>query len=111
MTAARVADGAGSFVALPPESFRLETRAGRQRLFFDRDPPAPCISSRGIEIDATFGYGAEPESVPEPLRLATKMLVALFHANRGDVIETAAAATLPAHVAALVAPYRRARLA
>jgi uncharacterized phiE125 gp8 family phage protein len=45
--------------------------------------------------------------VPDPLRLAMKIMVAYWFENRGDV---AGAQSLPPDALALVAPFRRARL-
>jgi uncharacterized phiE125 gp8 family phage protein len=56
------------------------------------------------------GYGAAPESVPEPLRQAIRLLVTNWYENRGDAGGDDAN-PLPASVRALVAPYQRPRLA
>jgi uncharacterized phiE125 gp8 family phage protein len=60
----------------------------------------------GIELDLQLGYGANAADVPAPLRHAVRMLVAHWYENRGLVAAGAGIATLPAGVAALVAPYR-----
>ena len=75
------------------------------------DPPTPGVSMGGISIDVVAGYGDASTTVPEPLRLAIKMLAARWHENRGDIETDAAADRLPQPVGALVAPFRRARLA
>lgn len=67
----------------------------------------PGHPRNGIHIDVTVGHGATPEEVPEPLRLAAKILVARWFENRGDVI---GAQRLPPEALALIAPFQRSRL-
>ncbi|MDZ4789675.1 MAG: head-tail connector protein [Hyphomicrobiales bacterium] len=71
--------------------------------------PAPGRAVNGIEIAFTAGYGASGADVPQPLRHAILMLVAHWHEQR----EAAAPEEMfqqPQGVAALMAPYRTARL-
>ena len=44
------------------------------------------IAVSGISLDVEAGFGSSPEDVPEPLRLAIKMLVARWFENRGDIV-------------------------
>jgi len=85
-------------------------------LDFDDQRPALRIldaaartKSVRFEVDVAIGYGDSAASVPAPLRQAILMLATNWHARRGDHPETAV--TIPRAVSALVAPYRRARLA
>lgn len=64
--------------------------------------PLALRESGGIEVRYRAGYGDAPESVPEPLRLAMKQLVARLYERRGDG-ETGA---LPAAVRAAFQSYR-----
>ncbi len=63
----------------------------------------------GIELDVVLGYGANNTDVPQPLRQAMLLLVALWFENRGDGIGGAGEA-LPPDIHALIAPYKRPRI-
>ena len=71
--------------------------------------PPPGRSRSAIEIDLVAGYGGEPSAVPAPLRQAILRLVARWFEDREDVVARDAE-RLPRGIAALIAPYRRARL-
>jgi len=82
------------------------------------DPPAIAIADGvqspgraryGIEIDLFAGFGETRDTVPAPLRQAVLRLACRWFEHRGDVVSRDAA-RLPAEIAALIAPYRRARL-
>ena len=70
--------------------------------------PPPGRSRSAIEIDLVAGYGGEPSAVPAPLRQAILRLVARWFEDREDVVARDAE-RLPRGIAALIAPYRRAR--
>lgn len=70
---------------------------------------APGKPRAGIEIDILAGFGPTRDMVPAPLRQAVLRLAARWFEHRGDVVSHDAE-RLPAEIAALVAPYRRARL-
>jgi len=111
VTAISVADATGALAALSPTSYAVDANPNSARLYFNVDPPKPASPVAGIAIDLVLGYGDQPTSPPEPLRLAIRMLVARWFENRGDVESDASADRLPGPIGALVAPYRRARLA
>jgi uncharacterized phiE125 gp8 family phage protein len=67
--------------------------------------PAPYPKPGAVRIRFVAGFGATPEAVPEPLRVAIKALVAHWYEYREPMIE-AVPYTIPMHVAALVAPHR-----
>jgi uncharacterized phiE125 gp8 family phage protein len=67
---------------------------------------APGQAVAGIELDVDLGYGAAAADVPEPLRLAIRLLLAHWYENRGVATVGETVAPLPANVAALIAPYR-----
>ena len=90
---------------VPPVNYRLTHSQYGPRLVFPYLPAAPGRISEGIVIDVVAGFGTLPTDVPEPLRQAIRLLSAHLYANRGD--DAAAAAGLPASIAALIAPYRR----
>ena len=110
LTAMRVYDASGTPQAVSASLYYVDAAADAARIIFGAPPPAPGRVTAGIEMDITVGYGATPDSVPEPLRQAIRMLVTDWYENRGDAGADEANA-LPASVRALVAPYERARLA
>jgi uncharacterized phiE125 gp8 family phage protein len=69
--------------------------------------PEPGLPAEGIHLDVVVGFGQAGSDVPAPLVQAIRLLVARWFENRGDA---PAGTALPPDVAALVAPYRRARL-
>jgi uncharacterized phiE125 gp8 family phage protein len=109
VTAARVYDAGGQPQLLPSSLWRVVGAPDRARLIFTAQPPRPGVSASGVEIDCVAGYGAAAD-VPAPLRQAILMLAADWFENRGDG-DDAPATPLPKRVAALLAPYRRGRLA
>ncbi len=110
LDAVRVFDAAGAPTLLDLAGFHIDSARGPQ-LVLDTAAPAPGRIANGIEIDVTAGYGASALDVPEPLRMAMRLLVAHWYERRGDALHEERIATLPAGVAALVAPWRAARLA
>ncbi|CAN1509477.1 Phage conserved hypothetical protein [Rhabdaerophilaceae bacterium] len=73
-----------------------------------RNRPAPGRARGGLEIDVRLGFGEMASAIPDPLRLATRQLVAHWFENRGDI--GAQGHGLPASVLTLVRPYRSIRL-
>ena len=102
----QVLNAAGEPVAVPLDEVQLEDGSDPPRIRVGA-APEPGVAQGGIRLDVQAGFGPAPEDVPEPLRLAIKMLVARWFENRGDIVGEQ---TLPPEVQALVAPYRRARL-
>lgn len=107
VTRVAVADGAGALADLPASAAEAETAADPPRIRVAATAPEPGIARGGIVLEASFGYGPAPESVPEPLRLAIKILVARWFENRGDI---AGEQSLPAEALALLRPFGRARI-
>jgi uncharacterized phiE125 gp8 family phage protein len=101
-----VADAAGVLHELLPALAAIERNADPPCLSLDAAVPDPGTERGGIEIDARFGFGPAAADVPEPLRLAVKLLAARFFEHRGDGLGD----TLPAQVDALLAPFRRVRV-
>lgn len=64
--------------------------------------PIPLRMANGIQIDWTAGYGADPATVPEAIRLAILIQVGVFNEARGD--EDVAQAMHPA-AQSLLSPY------
>src|SRR5215204_4629062 len=105
--AARVYREDGSALVIDLQAFVSDKAAAPSIIAFPSwSLPAPGRALAGIEIDVEAGYGATPFNVPEPLRQAIKLLVAHWYENRGLIAAGQSIATLPATVAALLAPYR-----
>ena len=110
LDAVRVFDAAGAPALADLQGFHIDQSRGA-RLVCDVAPPAPGRIANGIEIDVTAGFGATPQNVPEPLRIAMRLLVAHWFERRGDALHEDRVAHLPAGVAAACMPWRAARLA
>jgi uncharacterized phiE125 gp8 family phage protein len=107
LDAARIYRADGTTLALGLGGFVLDTSEAPARVSFIHDmPTAPGRRAAGIEIDFTCGYGDTAASVPEPLRLAIRLLATHWYENRGIVATSGKVLVLPHTVAALIAPYR-----
>jgi uncharacterized phiE125 gp8 family phage protein len=112
LDAVRLYDVADTPATLDDALFLLDG-AGRRPRLVRREAgswPLPGRSVNGIEIAFTAGYGATPDDVPMPLRLAIKMLVAHWYECREPVLPGDAASAVPMSVASLISPYREVRL-
>ena len=107
--AVRITDAAGAATTVDSADLRLEP-GDPARLLVSAVLPEPGWPRGGVAIDLLCGYGATAASVPEPLRLAVRQLVAHWFERRGDE-PGGDAGGLPAGIAALLAPFRRPRLA
>ena len=101
LDAVRVHDDSGA-TGLDLQSFVVD-KAGSQLVFAPWAMAQPGRAAAGIEVDITAGYGDAASDVPEPLRHAVRLLIAHWYENRGIA---GPGGTLPATVAALIAPYR-----
>ena len=110
LSAINIIDANGVASAVDPASYCVNGGPERARVVFAGEPPRPARAFGGIEVDIVLGYGDSSATVPEPLRLAIRMLTARWYENRGDVETDAAADRLPGPVGALIAPFRRGRL-
>ena len=102
----RVFDRDGQAADVPPSFFEADALSDPPCVIVDPRAPEPTRARQGVSIEVRAGYGATPESVPEPLRQAVRLLVARWFENRGD----ADPGPPPPDVLALVAPFRRMRL-
>lgn len=109
VSAIRTYDAAGQPQSVAGAAWRLLGAPERARIMFSSAPPQPGASAGGVEIDIVAGYG-DPTDTPAPLRHAILALVSFWFDNRGD-IATTGSNNLSPRVAALIAPYRRGRLA
>ena len=110
LDAVRIFDAAGAPSLADLSGFHIDQSRGA-KLVCDVAPPAPGRIANGVEIDVTAGFGATPQSVPEPLRMAMRLLVAHWFEHRSDALHEDRIAHLPAGVAAACMPWRAARLA
>lgn len=109
--AVRVFPASGPAQTLPPDTYALEQDLGTGRLRFNGFCPEPGRVRDGVEIDVIAGFADTAAGVPVPLRQAMRLLIARWYDNRGDVEADADMSRTPSDVAALIAPYRRVRLA
>lgn len=109
LVAARVIAADETAQPVAPSHYALDASPHAARLRILGDAPRPGRLIAGVEIDFMAGYGPSASDVPAPLRQAIRLLVARLYERRGDSdVETGAA--FPADLAALLAPWRRARL-
>lgn len=101
----------GSQSLVEPSSYITNTVGGRERIRFVTPPPAPQRPIGGIEIDVEPGFSSSPQGVPETLKTAMRLLIARWYEQRGNVDSDGAFERMPPAVAALIAPFRRMRLA
>lgn len=104
--AVTVYDGEGAPRAVALAGHRLDG-FGRPARFWLADPPAPGRCQNGIEIDFTAGFGDSGADVPDELKRALLMHVALMFSYRGAVAPADQPAAAPAGYDRLVAPYCR----
>ena len=101
------ADGTPSEVSL--EDHLLDGISRPARLWL-RDPAAPGRPVNGIEIDFSAGFGDSGADVPDTLKRAMLMHVALMFSYRGAVAGNDQPAAIPSGYDRLVAPFSRRRL-
>ena len=100
-----VANAAGTFTGVPADRYLAEIGSRPGTLVATgAGLPAPGRATGGVRIDYRAGFGADPASVPQPLRQAILLLVAEAFEHREPVV----AALLS--VEAWLAPWRRVRL-
>lgn len=109
--ALRMVSPTGASGLIAPSSYVAVVAGGHARIRFLTAPPAPQKSIGGIEIDVELGFSSSPQGVPETLKTAMRLLIARWYEQRGDVENDGAFERMPPSVAALIAPYRRMRLA
>jgi uncharacterized phiE125 gp8 family phage protein len=109
ITAARVYDAFGIAQAVSLSSLQLDGAADPPVIRLIAGLPPVGRARAAIEIDIVAGYGAAAPNVPALLRQAVLLLAARWFEQRGEVVGRDAA-SLPAEIMALVAPFRRARL-
>ena len=108
--AGRVYNADGSTLALAASDFIVESSSQqRPRLALLKRQPPTFRAMSGIEIDLIAGYGNDGSNVPEPLKLALKMLVAFWFENRGDE-PTGIPLRWPDEISRLVAPFQMRRV-
>ena len=111
LSAIRTFDVFNAAAVLGASAYFVDAQPAAARVQFTLQPPNPGRAIAGIELDVVIGYGAAAASVPEPLRLAMRMLVARWFEARGDAAGDAGALQIPPVAAALLQPFRTLRLA
>ena len=102
--------GAAGTVELAPEAYRLDASGDPAILSIAPDAVPPDAALGAVAVDLTAGFGPAAADVPPSLRLAVRRLAARWYAERGDEARPGAGPLDP-DIAALVAPFRRPRLA
>ncbi len=87
---------------------RIES-AARPAFITGLSLPSMVQVEYGAEFEFSAGYGALPEDVPSPLRLAITMLAAYFYENRIDS-QHCLSASLPATISLILMDYMEVRL-
>lgn len=100
-------DGTASHPSL--EDHLLDGQARPARLWL-RDPLPPGRAINGIEIDFTAGFGEAGTDVPDPLKRAMLIHIALMFAHRGVLSPDQQPGAMPDGYDRLVAPFRMRRL-
>jgi uncharacterized phiE125 gp8 family phage protein len=111
VTALRVYDAGDAPETLDPAQYLLETTplAPCIRRRGDAAWPQPLREMNGVEIEFEAGFGAEPASVPEPVRQALLLLAGWWFEDRGPELADNRVVTPPA-VLGLLGPYREFRI-
>jgi uncharacterized phiE125 gp8 family phage protein len=86
---------------LDPSAYAFEVVDGRVTLIDGAGGAAR------YEIDFTAGYGSSGVDVPQPLRLAMRLLVAHWFENRSAVVLGDGASAMPLGYRELITPFRR----
>ncbi|GEO84377.1 MULTISPECIES: head-tail connector protein [Alphaproteobacteria] len=106
VTGVIVYDGEGDPAAVSLTDHLLDGEARPARLWL-RDPPALGRELNGIEIDFTAGYGASGADVPDTLKRAMLLHVAVMFAVRGAIALDSQPAAIPPGYERLIAPFCR----
>ncbi|MCO6186692.1 head-tail connector protein [Rhizobium sp. L1K21] len=100
-------DGVGEDVSLDGHVLDAASEPAR---FFLESQPLPGRALNGIEIDFLAGFGDAATDVPDALKRAMLMHVALMYELRGAVSADMQPAAVPAGYERLISPYRTVRL-
>ena len=110
IVAIRSYDAASAVTNYSPGSFLLDRSSCPARIVpTTQDLPFTNRLVAGIEVDLVIGYGPAATDVPQLLRQAMLVLVALWFENRGDA-PSGAGSALPPAVEGLIAPFKNPRL-
>ncbi|MBB5537388.1 head-tail connector protein [Rhizobium giardinii] len=104
--AVTVYDAAGMPGEIDVSGFVLDGQARPARLVLPKQP-APGRAMHGIEIDFSAGFGATGADVPDTLKRAMLLHLALLYEFRGAVAPDDQPAAVPAGYDRLIAPFRR----
>lgn len=107
--AVTVYDADGMPAEIDVSGFVLDGQARPARLVLP-EQPAPGRAINGIEIDFSAGFGATGADVPDTLKRAMLLHLALLYEFRGAVAPDDQPAAVPAGYDRLIAPFRRRRL-
>jgi uncharacterized phiE125 gp8 family phage protein len=103
----RYLDTANVQQTLSSSEYRADTKSlvGRVSPAYGETWPDTYPVTNAVEIDFTAGYGANPDSVPNAIKTAIKVLVRHWYDNR-DPVELGSVQKMPFHVDALIGPFK-----
>jgi uncharacterized phiE125 gp8 family phage protein len=104
--AVTVYDADGMPGEIDVSGFVLDGQARPARLVLP-EQPAPGRAINGLEIDFSAGFGATGADVPDTLKRAMLLHLALLYEFRGAVAPEDQPAAVPAGYERLIAPFRR----
>lgn len=111
VTKIETADAAGTFTTVPSSSYSvdLSDNLARVSLMPGASWPTPQISTGGIRVSYTAGFGDTAAEVPPELRLAVMTLVKFWFDTR-DPMAASTVASLPNHLDAILGSWSAKRL-
>ena len=110
VSAVTLHDDNGGATVLDADGYAVDVLSAPARLVLTSAlPSAETRSFNGFEVAFTAGFG-DAADVPQPIRQALLLLVALWFEGRAPVELGSGAQEVPAIAAGLLQPYRRVRL-
>ncbi|QQP93560.1 phage head-tail connector protein (plasmid) [Skermanella sp. TT6] len=101
-------DGAEVEQTVNPSIYRLSTASEPGRVYLRTNAvwPATACAPDAVRIRYLSGFGTDPSDIPEAIRHALLLLVALWHSERLPVSVGAAVNKIPFGIECLIAPYK-----
>jgi len=66
------------------DDYNLKPSSGFSKVVFEEVNESPDCVPYPYQVAFTAGYGATASTVPDPIKLAIKQIVAYWYKNRGD---------------------------
>lgn len=108
VTSISYVDSNGATQTLASNQYVVDGAGAIGRIYpaYGVDWPTVRCQRRAITVRFVAGYGADPSSVPTPIKQATLLLISHFHEQREPVVVGQTVNQVPMAVDALIAPYR-----